>query len=38
MNKIGTKYVRIMKQAAFWRGKNGEYIACLKYSVNVIVE
>ena len=25
MNNTGTKYVRIMKQAAFWIGKNGEY-------------
>jgi len=24
-------YVRIMKQTEFWRGKNGEYIPCLKY-------
>jgi len=32
------KYVRIMKQTAFWREKNGEYIPCLKYSVPVFVE
>jgi len=32
-NNRGTKYVRIMKQTAFWREKNGEYILCLKYSV-----
>ena len=33
-----TKQVRIMKQTAFWRGKNGEYTPCLKYSVPVFVE
>ena len=38
MNKTGTKYVRIMKQTAFLRGKNGEYIPCLKYSVPLFVE
>jgi hypothetical protein len=38
MNNTGTKYVRIMKQTAFWREKNGEYIACLKYSVPIFVE
>ena len=39
VNNTGTKYVRTMKQAAFWRGKkNGEYIPCLKYSVNIFVE
>ena len=37
-NNIGTKYVRIMKQTAFGRGKNGEYIPCLKYSVPIFVE
>jgi len=26
VNNTGTKYVRFMKQTAFWRGKNGEYI------------
>jgi hypothetical protein len=26
VNNTGTKYVRIMKQNAFWREKNGEYI------------
>ena len=26
MNNTGTKYVRIIKQTAFWREKNGEYI------------
>ena len=30
--------VRIMKQTAFWREKNGEYIPCLKYSVPIFVE
>ena len=39
MNNTGTKYVRIMKQTAFWREKkNGEYIPCLKYSVPIFVE
>jgi hypothetical protein len=34
----GTKYVRIMKQTAFLRGKDGEYIRCLKFSVAIFVE
>jgi len=34
----GTKYVRFMKQTAFWRVKNGEYVPCLKYSVPIFVE
>ena len=38
MNNTGTKYVGIMKQTAFLRGKNGEYIPCLKYSVPIFVE
>ena len=38
MNNTGTKQVSIMKQTAFLRGKNGEYRACLKYSVPVFVE
>ena len=38
MNNTGIKYVRIMKQTAFWRGKNGEYIPCLKYSVPIFVD
>jgi len=38
VNKAGTKYIRIMKQTAFSRKKNGEYIPCLKYSVPVFVE
>ena len=38
MNNTGTKYVIIMKQTAFRRGKNGEYIPCLKYSVPIFVE
>jgi len=40
VNGTGTKYVRIriMKQTAFWREKNEEYIPCLKYSVPVFVE
>jgi len=35
---MGTKYIRIMKQIAFWREKDGEYAPCLKYSVPVFVE
>jgi len=38
VNNIGTKYVRIMKQTAFWKEKNGEYIQCLKYSIPIFVE
>jgi len=38
MNNTETKYVRIMKHTAFWRGKNGENITCLKYSVPIFVE
>jgi len=38
VNNTGTKYVRVMKQTAFLRGKNGEYIQCLKYSVPICVE
>ena len=38
MNNTGTKYVGIMKQTAFWRENNGEYIPCLKYSVLIFVE
>jgi hypothetical protein len=38
VNNTGTKYVRIMKQTAFRRGKNGEYIPCLKYSVPIFLE
>ena len=38
MNNTGTKYVRIMKQTAFWREKNGAYTPCLKYSVPILVE
>ena len=38
MNNTGTKYFRIMKQTAFLRGKNGEYIPILKYSVPIFVE
>jgi hypothetical protein len=34
----GTKKGSIMKQTAFLRGKNGEYAACLKYSLRVFVE
>jgi len=38
MNNTGIKYVGIMKQTEFWRGKNGEYIQCLKYAVPTFVE
>ena len=38
MNNTGTKQVSITKQTAFWREKNGEYRACLKYSVPIFVE
>ena len=38
MINTGTKQVRIMKQTAFWRGKNGEYIPRLKYSVPIFVD
>ena len=38
VNNTGTKYIRSMKQTAFWRGKNGDYIQCLKYSVPIFVE
>jgi hypothetical protein len=38
VNNTGTKYARIMKQTAFGRGKIGEYIPCLKYSVPIFVE
>jgi len=38
VNNTETKYFRIMKQTAFWRGKNGEYVPCLKYSLPIFVE
>ena len=38
MNNTGTKEGSIMKQTAFWREKNGDYAACLKYSVRIFVE
>jgi len=31
MNNTGTKYVRIMKQTAFLRGKKEEYIPNIQY-------
>jgi len=37
VNNTGTKYIGLMNQTAFWRGKNGEYIACLKYSVPIFL-
>jgi len=36
VNNTGNKYVRIMKQTAFWRGKNGEYIPTTEYSIRQI--
>ena len=30
--------VAVWKKTAFWRGKNGDYTACLKYSVRIFVE
>jgi hypothetical protein len=38
VNKTGTKQISIMKQTAFLKEKNGEYRACLKYSVPIFVE
>ena len=38
VNNTVAKYVGIMKQTAFLRGKDGEYIQCLKYSVPISVE
>jgi hypothetical protein len=38
VNNTGTKYVRIMKQTAFLKDKDGEYIPCLKYSVPLFDE
>jgi len=38
MNNTGTKYVTFIKQTAFLRGKDGEYIPCLKLSVPTFVE
>ena len=38
MNNTETKQVSIMKQTAFRREKNGEYRACIKYSVPISVE
>jgi hypothetical protein len=38
VNKTGTKWVIIMKQTAFCRGKNGDFIPCLKYAVPIFVE
>jgi hypothetical protein len=38
VNNTGTKHVWIMKQAAFWREKKGEYTPYLKYSVPIFVE
>ena len=38
MNNKGTKYIIFMKQTAFLRRKNGQYIPCLKYSVLIFVE
>jgi len=38
VSNAGTKQVSIMKQTAFRRERNGEYRACLKYSVPIFVE
>jgi hypothetical protein len=38
VKNTGTKYVRIIKQTAFGREKNGEHIPCLKYSLPIFVE
>jgi hypothetical protein len=38
VNNTGTKEVSITKKTAFLREKNGEYRACLKYSVPKFVE
>jgi len=37
VNITETKYVRIMNKLYF-EEKNGEFIPCLKYSVNIYVE
>ena len=39
VNNTGTKYIRNMKQTAFWRGKKQKvYIMLKKYSVPIFVE
>jgi hypothetical protein len=38
VNNTGTKKGSIMKYTAFWREKNGECAACLKYSVLIFAE
>ena len=38
MNNTGNKYVRIMKQTAFRRKKDGEWMPCLKYSLSIFAE
>jgi DNA-binding XRE family transcriptional regulator len=38
VNDTGTKQVRIMKQTAYKKEKNGEYTPYLKYSVLIFVE
>jgi hypothetical protein len=38
VDNTGTKYVRIMKQTAFSREKNGDYTPWIKYSVPIFVE
>jgi len=38
LNNTGTNQLRIMKLTAFLRGKNGEYIPCLKCAVAIFVE
>jgi len=38
VNNTGKKYVRIMKQTAFWRGKKRRVYTIFKYSVPLFVE
>jgi hypothetical protein len=38
VNNTGTKQVSIMKETKFLREKNGEYKACLKYSIPIFDE
>ena len=38
MNNTGTKEVSVMKKNCILKRKNGEYRACLKYSVPTFVE
>jgi hypothetical protein len=38
VNNTGTEQGSIMKSTAFLREENGDYAACLKYSVRIFVE